>query len=120
MKTNIKKIIRNLTREIINENDYFPTFDFEDHNDMSGEAYKTFVKDYYEETGGLPFDIKDGEIEKLQNALHMANLDLPTDYESVKFAEENIDKKLNGLKSKEEIDYIKNTLKKLGILFGSN
>jgi hypothetical protein len=109
----LKKIIRKEVSKFFNEN-YNPTFDIEDIEDMEGNAKQAFLQDFEKEYGekyNEPFkEPTQEELNTIKNALSLANLDLPSDTGDLAMAEEMVEKQLAGIKTPHEINRLKNIM----------
>jgi len=116
MKEKIRFIIRENIRKLF-ENDYFPTFDYEDEKDMENKAKDRFLKDFgieNREAYSEPFISPTAEeVSTIKKALYQANLDLPNDRAGVIEAEKMIEKQLANVKTPQEIDRLKNVMTQL-------
>lgn len=100
-----------------NYDEYMEPFEFEDIKDMvpDGEAHKAFLKDLEKEPGfGTYKEPTDKELDELIRNLQIGNLDLPSEQDLIKQAEESINRHLYP----SEIDKIKNVKKKMDKIAG--
>ena len=102
MKRNLRLIIRENISKIFenyyDQDDYISSFDYEDISDMSqgGRAYKAFLRDLKDDNSSGEFkNPSDEELSDLINGLKQANLDLPSDVELTKQAENRLKRQLN-------------------------
>jgi ABC-type Na+ efflux pump permease subunit len=110
MREKIRKIIKEHIARIFENEEYYPTFDFEDVPDMQGSAKQAFLSDYEKEFGEEFKEPSESEIKDIVDALYRANLDLPEDYEDLALAQRAIEKQLAGIKTPQEIERMKNIM----------
>lgn len=113
----MKKILRKLIKEELDKRfseDYDPSFDFEDIDDLKGDAKQAFLNDFEKEYGDKytePFkEPTEKELKTITNALFLANLDLPSDASELAMAERMVEKQLSGIKTPNEIKRLKTVM----------
>lgn len=112
MKNKLRQIIREHISKLFEDDDYFPIFDFEDIEDMEGDAKQAFLDDLSKEGGQFMEPTKE-EMKIIKSALNQATLDLPSDYEHLVLAQKMLEKQLKGIKTPEEIARLKDVMKQM-------
>lgn len=113
MRKKIKTIIRKNINKLFENKEYYPTFDFEDIDNMDNAAKNAFIKDYESETGENFKEPTKEELDSIKTALSRGNLDLPSDQDDIKMAEKMLEKQLAGKKTPEEIARLKDVMEKM-------
>lgn len=115
----IKKQIKVLLKEFLDDDEYYPTFDFEDEIDMKpgGKAYSQFLSDLKKDKESFVNykNPTNKEVEDIISRLKYANLNAPEDIQLINKAREMLGRELNS----NEVDKIKKMKRKMEKMHGT-